>query len=270
MPDPVDEYFEHKHKLAEDRDTRDLLAWQQWKDKPTRQNFSDLRGRFKVDVDKRVHMWTGGAKKVDPSSMRLNLQKHMVKAFETYDPEIKGSVSGQGASLRTHVDRSMQRSKRFLSTYQNMAKIPEAKISLIQPVQRGRDELYEQLGRDPTHAEISTFLNDNQDLVGSIRLRGKITPKLVSKIEAYQIRDVPGAAFESDPISRVGNYDAQLVSSIRTALTTPEQEIYDHMFGLNGKTKIDKQKDLAKRLGKSDTYVSRVRTRINDKFNKFR
>lgn len=269
MPDPLDEYFEHKHKLAEDRDTHDLLAWQQWKNDPSRQNFTDLRGRFKSEVDKRVHMWTGGAKKIDPSSMRLNLQKHMVNAFETYSPEIKGTT-GQSASLRTHVDRALKRSQRFMSTHQNMAKIPEAKIGLIQPVQRARDELYDQFGRDPTHVEISDFLNDNQDLIGSTKMRGTITPKLVANVENYQIRDVPGAAFETDPISRVGNYDAQLVSSIRSVLSSGEQEVYDHMFGLNGKPKIDKQKDLAKRLGKSDTYVSRVRTRINDKFNKFR
>ena len=96
-----------------------------------------------------------------------------------------------------------------------------------------------------------------------------MTPKLVSQVEKYQIRDIPSAGFESDPTPSISPYETQLVSSLRTALTPAEAIIYDYMFGRGGKPKVESTGQIAKRIGKSDSHVSRIKKRIEAKYKSY-
>jgi DNA-directed RNA polymerase specialized sigma subunit len=260
MPsDPVDEYFEEKEKSAADRVTEDMRVFGQWKDKPNKRNLSHLLRRFEPEINKRVNMWK--AKAVPQAAFKADLKKNAIAAFENYDPN-------RGAQLRTHVNNMMRRSQRFNARYQNVAFIPEEKSALISPINKAKDHLHDELGQMPTNRQIASWLNRNQELVPK-RVQGRVTSKLVKTVEKYQIKDIPGGKFETDPTANVISFERETLSMLRSALKGDEITVYDYMFGQGGKPKVESTGQIAVRMGKSPSQISRLRKRVEATYKKY-
>lgn len=257
--DPVEEYFEEKEKSAAARNADDMHAFGAWKAKPTKRNLGTLLKRFDSEVNKRVNMWK--ARAVPTAAFKADLKKNAIVAFNNYDPT-------RGAALRTHVNNMMRRSQRFNARYQNVAFIPEEKAALISPVNKAKDHLFDELGKKPTHHQIANWLNDNHSLVPK-RVRGRITSKLVKTVEKYQIKDIPGGKFESDPSTKNISFERETLSLLRSALKGDERTVYDYMFGQNGKPKVVSTGQIATRMGKSPSQISRLKKRVEATYKKY-
>jgi len=259
-PDPLDEYFEDKEKLADDRDSLDMEAYKTWKADPNKQTTSALLKRFNSMISQRVSMWKAPA--VDEAAFKADLKRHALTAFETFDPN-------RGAQLRTHVGNLIRRSQRFNARYQNVAFIPEEKSALITPIQQAHDYLFQEHGKAPTHAEIADYLSDNPDMLPK-RVRDKMTPQLVQTVQQYQIRDIPGSSFESEPSKKSISFERETIDVLRPALKTDdERDVYDYLFGKNGKPKVESTGDIARRMGKSPSQISRLKKRIEATYKKY-
>jgi DNA-directed RNA polymerase specialized sigma subunit len=257
---PVDDYLDADEKRAEVRNSADMEAWKSWKDDPTKENTSVLMKRFEPMFNQRVNMWKAPA--VNNAAFKADLQRHALTAFETFDPD-------RGAQLRTHVGNLIRRSQRFNARYQNMAFIPEEKAALITPIQQAHDTLSQELEKAPTNAEIAKYLSRNEDMLPK-RVRGKMTAGLVESVKQYQIRDIPGSAFESDPTSKTMSFERETIDVLRPALKAgDEQAVFDYMFGKNGKPQISSTGEIATRMGKSPSQISRLKKRIEATYKKY-
>lgn len=260
MSDPVSDYFDSREKIAQDKYAEDIQLFNQWKENPNKPNLGKLLKHFEPEINKRVKLFKAPA--VDIAAFKADLKKNAIVAFETFDPN-------RGASLRTHVANRLKRSQRFNAKHQNVAFIPEEKSALITPIQKARDFLYQENGTEPSHSEISTYLNDNPGLVRNKRVSGQVTPQLVKTVYDYQIADIAGSSFESDPYSKTMSSEVETMGLLRGALKPDEQVVYDYLLGKNGKPKIESTGVLATRLGKSPSQISRLRKRIEATFRKY-
>lgn len=258
MSNPVDDYLAIK-KTAAERDSEDLHHFNTWKQNPTKANLNALVSRFEPDINRGAHSWKAPA--VPVAAFKADLKKNAINAFETYDPD-------KGASLRTHVTNMLRRSQRFNAKYQNVAFIPEEKAALITPIKKARELLFDELGKQPTHGQIATYLNNQPELLPK-RTQGKITAGLIKTVDKYQIKDIPGGAFESDPTPRMMSYHSETLELLRPSLKPDEQVVYDFMFGKNGKPKIESTGEIARRIGRSPSQVSRLKKRIEATYKKY-
>lgn len=241
---PVDEYLSEKTK--ESSDEKDFSAWKTWKEDPTPQNFQPLMGRFDGLMAQKQRVWK--APRVNEAGFKREMMGHALAAFKTFDPSF-------GVPLRKHVEKRLEKSKRYNVQNQNLAYIPEQKALLIGKIDTAKSELHEELGREPTHTEIGSRI-------------GK-SGKVVKEIQGLRRNDVASAAFETDPVSILSPRHDQVVSLLRPALKGDEQHVFDYMYGLNGKPRIVSTGDIATKMGKSPSQVSRLKKRVEAKYKEY-
>jgi DNA-directed RNA polymerase specialized sigma subunit len=257
---PVDEYLDEKSKLAAENKQLDEQLHQQWKSNPTPENLKSLYSRFEPEVNRKINLFAHGAKKVNKAGLRLSMKRNLMTAFDTWDPT--------KASLRTHANNMLKRSQRYVGKYQNMAFIPEEKRALITPIKAARDALQQRLGKEPTHFDIADYLNENTKLLPK-RVRGSITPELIKTVDIYQIKDIPSSSFETEPSRIQPSFEKEQASLLYTALSPQEATVHDYLMGRAGKPKITSTGEIASRLGRSPSQVSRIRKKIETKFKKY-
>jgi DNA-directed RNA polymerase specialized sigma subunit len=256
---PLEDYFQFKKDAAVKRTEQDMEAFEKWKKRPTKRSLSTLLRRFEPEFNRKVSLWK--SPKVDAAAFKADLKKNAITAFTTFDPT-------RGASLRTHVNNLLKRSQRFNLKYQNMAFIPEEKAALITPVQQATDQLTQELGKAPNNKQIATFLNRKSVLLPK-RVVGKVTPSLVKTVQKYQIRDIPGSAFETDPTTRIPSFERETLGLLRSTLTGDMRTVYDYMYGTGGKPQITSTGQIAKRMGKSPSQISRLKGKIQTVYKKY-
>ena len=260
MTNPLEEYGDSKVKQAATRDASDMSAYNTWKAKPTTKNMGTLMKRFNPMIGQRVSVWKSPG--VNEAAFRADLKKNAINAFETFDPT-------RGAQLRTHVGNRLKRSQRFNARYQNLAYIPEEKAALITPIGKATEILQGDLGKQPTNRQIATYLSRNEHMLPK-RVRGKMNAVLVKTVQDYQIKDIPGSGFESDPVPKAISIERETLELLRPALgTEDEKTVFDFMYGKHGKPQVTSTGQIATRMGKSPSQVSRLKKRIELTYRKY-
>lgn len=260
MDNPLDTYLSAKEKNAALKQAEAETLWGQWKENPTKQNLGLLLKHFEPEINTRITLFK--AKNVNKAAFRADLTRNAVTAIETFNPD-------RGASLKTHVTNHLRRSQRFNAMHQNMAYIPEEMSGLITPIQKAHDFLYQENGSAPSHGEIATYLNDNPGLVRSKRMRNAITAQLVKRVDDYQIADINGSSFESDPYSKAISPAVETLGLLHTVLKPDEKDVFEYLYGMNGKPKIESTGALATKMGRNPSQISRIKKRIESQFKKY-
>jgi DNA-directed RNA polymerase specialized sigma subunit len=252
---PLDEALSEREKTAAKRHQQDLETWQQWSANRTPENTNALMRRFEpvFRSTERQHR----APNVTPVSFRTNMMTNAAKAFENYDPN-KGTV------LRTHVQNMLRKSITFNQRHQNFARLSSGMSEMIGPIDRATDALRDELGREPTHVEVATYVNAHPDL---IKRRRRLTGKKVGEIHTLRRADVFDAGFESDPTVRQASRAQEVLGLLPQELTAEEKQVFNHLYG-HGVPAITSTSVLAKKLGKSQSSISRIRTSIQAKFKR--
>lgn len=256
---PIDEALaartETQVKLAAERAAHDLKLWEAWKKDPSPETTRPLLQRFDPIFKSKSIQWK--APTVNPAAFKLELQTLAIKAFETYDPS-------RGAALRTHLDWTLNKARRFNNQQQNYAHIPEEKALLIGPIDSARDQLREELGRDPTNMEIADFVNEKK------RSKRPLTEAKVKEIQKSRINDIIFSNLQADPNPQSISRDRQVIGLLRPALKPDEQVVFDYIYGLNGKPKMENTGDIARAMGKQPSQVSRLKTSILAQIDRYR
>jgi hypothetical protein len=243
---PVEDYLDARKEKNASRDDKHTELWQTWKADPNPQTLKPLLQQFAPTFNHAIKSWK--APNVNEAAFRAEIQSHAIKAFGNYDPN-------RGASLTTHVTGRIQKAKRFNTQSQNMAYIPEDKAKWIGKIDAAKDQLYEELGRDPTHIELAP-------LVG-------ISPKRVKEIQGLRRADIRSSTFQSDPGGYSSSRDQEIISLLRSELKGDEQLVYDHIYGQNGKPVVTSTGELGRLLGKSPSQISRLKSRIAAAYKKY-
>ena len=229
--------------------------WQVWKSDQNADNMNRLLRRFNPVLKQGLRQYK--APQVDPTAMENKLKIEAVKAFQTYNPN-------KGAALKTHVQNGLKRVMRFNMQHQNAAYLPEEQVRFISPIDRASDDLRELNGRDPSHTEIADYANANGLVSGNKRL----TSRMVARVQGNRRNDIIASSMESDPSGNEVDRNRSIMPLIRYELTSDQQQVFDHLYGFNGAQRIESTGRLAKKLGKSPSQISRLRSAIGKVYKK--
>ncbi len=252
--DPLDDALTAKEKLAAKKKADDISMIDAWQADRTPELMRPIIQRYMPMVKSRAIQWKAPA--VPQAAFETKGQNLIVGGVESYDKT-------RGTAPETWMTHRLQPLKRFNVQEQNYAMIPEAKAARIGDIQAATDELKEEIGRDPTTEEIAESVNPQ------LSKRQQLTAAQVQQIQSAQRKDIIGTTFESDPVPRAISRERQIVSQLRPTLKADQQEVYDYLYGQNGKPKVTSTTQLAKLLKKSPSQVSRLRTAILNKYNEY-
>lgn len=245
---PVDDLLLTKEAELQKKRREELGHLETWRSNGKQpEHLEPLIKAYEPLVAQKIRLWKAPA--VPEAAFRAELQKHLIGAFESFD-------ANRGAQLNTHVENRLQKAKRYNIRFQNIGYIPEGQARLIGPIQKAQNELAEQFGRDPTADEIGDHLG--------------MQPKRVARIMQSQRRDIPASAFETDPAEMALQRDDEVLSLLPFNLTQDERTVFNHLYGREGHQQLQSTNDLAKKLGKSPSQISRLRTSILTKYQQYK
>jgi DNA-directed RNA polymerase specialized sigma subunit len=178
------------------------------------------------------------------STIHAEIDKHFVNAVKTFNP-------GRGTQLSTWVQTNLQKSSRFIKTYQNLGKIPEGQISQITRFNQAKDQLHSKLGYEPDTKTVADHLGWSQRRV--MQMNKELSRK-----------DLPASQFQSDPAEILTPRELEAIKLMQYDLSPEERTVYEYTFGMNGKSRLQPGQ-IAKSTGIHASKVSRIRNRLVDK-----
>lgn len=224
-----------------------------WKQSDTPQTRNQLLRAAQPVIDRAVYSYAGSS----PSPYIKSQAKLMaLDAFGSYDPN-KGN-------LKTHLLTQLQRLQRTNAQNQQIISIPERvaldRRNLLEVEERLRDDL----GRDPSDAEIADHTGLSLKRIGYIR-------NAKTGVNSGSILDDEGEVF--DPGSIIpGNTQVEDAwqQMIYYDLHPTDQAIMDYTLGLHGAPVLD-NRTIATRLGLSEGAISqrknKIQAMLDERFN---
>lgn len=245
MSNPIDDFFASLEKnAATERSQKDLAYWQYWNENGRQpEHLEPLLKSFKPVIAQAVNTYR--APTVQKSAFEAAATKQAIEAFASYDPN-------RGAALATHVIGRMKKLQRENNKLQNKAYIPEGKAAWIGKIQRAQSTLRDDFEREPTALEIAKHM-------------GRPVKQIQSVLGSMK-KDIVASQFESDPTKIPTAREQEVLDLLPFSLTSEQKEVFDHLFGQNGKRRITATNEIASALGKNPSQVSRIRTAILNLF----
>lgn len=244
MSNPIDEFFHHRKEAATQRSQDDLERWQHWNNNGRQpEHLQPLLKSFKPVITQAVNTYR--APIVQKSAFEAAATKQVIEAFQSYNPN-------RGAALATHVIGRMKKLQRENNKLQNKAYIPEGKSSLIGKIQRAQGALRDDLEREATDEEVARHMGR--------------PVKQIKGVLGSMKKDIVASQFESDPTRLPGAREQEVLDLLPYSLTPEQNEVFNHLFGRNGKKQVTTTNEIASLLGKNPSQISRLRTAILGKF----
>ena len=225
--------------------------WEKWKagDKKAQNKLiKSLDPLLQQQVNKFYHP------NIPRSALEIESKKLALDAFKTYDPT--------KAALNTHVTNHQKHLQRYVLNYVNIGKIPENRALAVGKFQRIKQNLMEDLNREPTLVELADELKWPTQEVERMEseLRKDLAPSTGEEEDtffeqiSYRSEDIPEAIqfvyYEADPEDKL---------------------ILEYYWGLGGKQQLGSNiKEIALRIGRPDFYVRRKVKKLGEKLNEMR
>lgn len=205
----------------------------------------------------RHHQNVHKAPQTSASGLRGNMMNLAVDALKSYDPN-------RGTTFSTHLHNQLRRVSRTNKKRQNMGRIAEAPAGYIGKIQAAQEELSDELGAEPTHDQIAERMN-----IGMPTQR-QLSAQKIQQIQGMQRRDVLATPFESDPVPVAAQREQEVVGLLRHSLQGDEVKVYDMLYPQQGGQSVASTGAIAKKLGMSPSKVSRLKSAIIAKYNKYK
>lgn len=132
-------------KEVADKDTK---AFQTWKETPTKKNLGVLMKQVHPLIRSEVSKISGA---LPDAALEAEAKKWAYHAISTYD-------ASKGAKLSTHIMNVLPKTKRLNYSYQTAARRPEHQQMKINEFNVAKQNLSEELGRDPNYTELAGHL----------------------------------------------------------------------------------------------------------------
>lgn len=224
---------------AKENDIRLWETYTQTKDPFDRKKVMDVMAPL---IHSRVQKWKGP---IPEDILHAKAYQLAAKALDTYDPS-------RGAALSTHIVNSLGPLSRTVYTYQNTARLPENITLQIHSYQVAKDHLSNDLGREPTTAELHESL-------------GWSVPEL-NRMESYLRRDLTESVGSVQGSFYSSHEDKELdaVSAIYFDLLPEEKQLFEMLTGFHGKPKLTTEQMLHT-LGITQAQLSYKKTLLTKK-----
>ncbi len=214
-------------------------AFQAWKSTPTPQTSGKLLTAVRPVIDTALRSY-GGSGAQSPN-LRSRARQMTLQAFQTYDPY-------QG-SIKTHLLSQLRGLQRHSAQEQQIIRIPEQVGLDYQHLLSSENELRDQLGRDPSDAEIGDHTGLSAKRLAYIRQsRGSVAEGTFSPA---------GSTAELPASQGVNNHEEEdaWTNFVYADLGPVDRVVLDYSLGRNGSPKLSTQQ-IAQRLGVTSGAIS--------------
>jgi DNA-binding CsgD family transcriptional regulator len=226
----------------------DIQAYDAWrtatgfaKDKALADLLEQLRG----PIGTAINAYRGAP--LPPMVLELEARSMATEACRTWD-------KSRGVSLASYVGTQVRQGLfRYVSTYQNVARIPENQIRQIGSFKASEEHLTDKFGRTPSAAELADHMG--------ITLR-QVTA-LQTSLRKDHLDSIEGG-LESE--SHDPNFERAMLGYY--SLTPTEQAAFDYLTGSHGRPKL-KPGEIAAKLNVSGARVSALKESIGKKLKVF-
>jgi DNA-directed RNA polymerase specialized sigma subunit len=198
------------------RQQQDLDMWREWKRTNDPKVLNNLVDNLNPLIQREVQKW---GTTVPRPALESKARVLTAEALKTYDPN-------RGAAVGTHVASRIRKLSRHVYPYQNVARLPENKQLNYNTFQVAQSRLVDNLGRDPSAAELSDELG--------------WTPRKVNDFQKSfgrrELVESEGAYLDDD------TGDRTLVDFYYHGLNPNDQRMFEDITGYGGKpTKSNSQ-----------------------------
>jgi len=223
----------------------EMEMWRAWKKTPGTVNLEPLLISMDPMIQKRVNQFAGAP--IPRSAIEAEARKQAISAFETYNPKM-------GAALGTHVTNYMQKVYRYVTTYQNVGRLPESRTAKIDMFQKTKAFMEQLKGREPSTVELADELGWSKREVGRMEVELRKDLGLETSFGEMKFLDFDRNA----DLMAYGYYE----------LTPEEQLVFDYTIGMHGKQKLTIDA-IGKKMKKTSRQVGLIKQKIVDKLKRF-
>ncbi len=257
---PLEAYQQEKLGAKEKQKKHELELWQKWKDNGEQaEHLEPLLKLYEPIIQQKMRLWK--PKAVPESAFRAELQTHAIKAFQNFDPS-------RGVALNTHVESRLPKALRYGNKGANMAYLPEGQVKHIGAINKAKDTLRDELGRDPTVEELGDHLG--------------MPPKRIETIMKGMRRDVPMGRSTGEDYDYSGGsegnehgFEDQQIAVAQHILPdifpgkSDMHELFHYTFGTGGYPKVSSTGVLAKKMGKTPQQISHMKSAMGRTLRKY-
>lgn len=233
-------------------DENELDLYKKWKQTGDKQAFQDLYRSMKPLIYTAAKKASYGSN-IPESAHKIYAAQNFFDSLRTYDPSKR--------QLKSHVYEWVeQKAKRLNYQYQNLGHIPEPRAQSVGLYQTIYSNLRDELGREPSQAELADRLQWGLKDVANIQ---KEIRKDLAIMEGTQ--EVPIVQ---------SRRDEEMLDYLYYELPPEEQVVYEYIFGKHGKQamikpggKVDYDR-IASQVGFSVSKVRSLAANIGKKFER--
>lgn len=219
--------------------SKDEELYTAWKQNPSKENMGKLIKQLHPLITKEVNRLQGS---VPPSALNAEATKWAIKAVQTYDPT-------KGASLSTHVNWLLMKTRRLNYKVQNAARLAENQQLKFHEFNTARLDLASQLNKEPSAHELSGHLG--------------WTVKQVQKFQNELFNDFYESGSEATPAFTSFNTNKIQWDYVLSNLTEEEKKLLDMIT--NGEEKRKSADDIAKELGVNINRYNYLKRKLVEK-----
>ena len=183
-------------------------------------------------------------------TLELEGKRMAVQAIKEWD-------KSKGMSLASYVSTIVrQRLYRYVATYQNVGRLPEAQVRQIGAFNRANTDLRDRFGRDATTEELADHM--------------ALPVTHVARLRKSLRKDLLDSAFDDEDgleaIAHDPGYDRAMMAYY--SLTDQEKTVFDFLLGAHGQPKLSPG-DIAKKLGLAPSRISALKESIGTKLHPY-
>lgn len=192
--------------------SKDLELWEQWNRTRSSADMQALLNHLQPLINQQVTRWGGTLSR---PMLETKAKVLAAEAIKTYQPN-------RGAALATHVTNRLQKLSRTVYTHTQAARLPEHKAVGMATFSVANDQLQNDLGREPTHVELSDHLGWSQARTREFQ-------------RAYGRKELL-ASGEFNPASfPIADQHDPIIDYVYFDMEPKNQQIFEHITGYGGK-----------------------------------
>lgn len=226
----------------------DLDLWHVWnKGGRHPDDLEPLLLRLDPLISHQVHQYEGKVN-IPPEALRSKAEDLAIHGITTFEP-------GKEVQLSTHVAWQLRGLNRFVTTYQNPARIPQHQIHHIQDLLAIRDKMTGELGRPPTDYALARKMHWSPRQVASLQ---KGLTRRVLDPELFAL---------NDPRSFTPSRFQEVLDLLPSQLNPREKFVLQSTYGVGQPERTPTQ--IARKLNVSPATVSRLRKSVADQITHY-
>lgn len=246
------EMFERDLRFSTSSEEEQELI-RQYQSDPTPENLEPLFARHQDTINRVINRYS--TRRVPLPMIQGRVYTTFVEAADKYsiDPE-----KNRGAGLGSFFHTQMRNSNRYINRYSQFAKAGDNDTRWMESVKNEIDKATRD-GKHLTDDELSSALKKNQQLSLSASEIKKLRNSLRKEFQSSR-DNMADSKFDIESLHR------RAINSVRQQYTYRDQQIIDHLFGLNGHDMTDKNDEIADAVGVSSNFVSRRKKDMRMRF----